>query len=460
MVDRHVASVSSNDPAPSEGGGRERGRSVPGWALYWVGAGPLFIAALVDVPRLWSFGSISGLGAVTVAEAVVSGVVLLWCALYPRRVLKLLSPYGLFLVWAVASVSWAPPDVKGYQNLAAYLLFGTVVMLGATLSALSDTRAERVIEWGVRFADVGGLGLVAVSFALRGWPTNIDRVPWLVHPRGVALMGLAPLAWHLARWYYGRERALVVAALWLLAIFISLSRMATATACLLLALVVILHRRFGTQRRISRVLLPGLGLAVLLAAATWVGPFHDRIFRKSPLTGETVGLNQIDLNESDRPKFWSVVIASGEQSPVIGQGLGSSQNVVSERFPWVGHPHNDYLRVWHDLGLIGIIGFLVTIVIWLRALWRGWRSAETDRDGSLGLAGLLALTSLLIPMLTDNPLMYSFVIGPVGLILGAGLGAGGLTRPAAHVAAPVARTKTQPSFRPWYKIERRRRRKS
>jgi hypothetical protein len=57
-----------------------------------------------------------------------------------------------------------------------------------------------------------------------------------------------------------------------------------------------------------------------------------------------------------------------------------------------------------------------------------WRSGPT---APRHLAALLALTGLLMACTTDNAIIYPFVVAPVAVLVGAGLG----TR--AYAAAPV-----------------------
>jgi O-antigen ligase len=435
----------------------------PARPLYWLGAAPLFLAGLIDLLRLWKVGPMTGLGALSLGQAVLAGLVFLLCARYPLRVLKLIAPFALFLGWAVASVSWFPPGVQGAQNLVAYVLFGIAVATGATLAAFSSSRTTWVFDWAAHCASIAGLGLIAASALFRGWPPAIDTVPWLVHPRAAALMGLAPLAWHLTRWYYGRSRDLVFVALWVVAIFLTLSRMATLTAFLLVGGVLILHWRLPShQRAISRLLPAAFGLAAILAAVLLVGPYRDRVFKTRPGSASVLpNLSKATFQETDRGAFWAEMIASGRESPLIGKGIGSSQIVMSQKWAWVAHPHNDYLRVWHDLGLIGIVLFLAALVIWVWTLVKEWalpvESAE-QHSGMLRLAGLLALVALIIPMITDNAVIYAFVIGPVGLLVGAGLGAGVLDEARIEARASLISSARLSEYREKYQRAPRRRR--
>lgn len=446
--------------------------------LFWLGAGPLFASALVDLPRQRMVGAMTGLGTLTIAEGGLAALVFLFCARYPRQLLYRLAPFAVFLLWGTATVFWASPDVKGAQNLAAYLLFGFALASAGALASRSRTRTERALEWGVRVMDVGGLSLVAASMVLRGWPPNIDKVPWFVHPRAVSLAGLAPLAWHLARWVYGRKQDAIPAALWLAAIFLTLSRMATITSIVLVAAVIVVQRlashQLGPLRKSGpRIALATLGIAAVLAAVVYVEPFRERVFRgSSARVGRSISMDDLKVSKSDRLVFWEHIANSASESPIIGKGIGSSQRVMSERWNDVGHPHNDYLRVWHDLGAIGVAALLTAFIVWFRVLFHELRVTTRHRSGEataqLELAGALSLIGLVLPMVTDNAIIYPFVVGPVGVLVGAGIGAQALVRLAKRsrggepiggagmMLMPIEQARF--AWKPKYRIRRRRKR--
>jgi O-antigen ligase len=82
------------------------------------------------------------------------------------------------------------------------------------------------------------------------------------------------------------------------------------------------------------------------------------------------------------------------------------------------HPHNDYLRVFHDQGLAGLVLFLTAWALLVLRFWRGWREAdslETGRGRRQGAALLLA-AGILASFLTDNTLVYIFVMGPAFIL--------------------------------------------
>ena len=265
--------------------------------------------------------------------------------------------------------------------------------------------------------------------------------------------------------------------------------MATGTALVLVAATAVLHYRARPRAALPRLAVPVAGFAVVVIAALSAGPFHDRLFRNTvthaPVVAAVPGRaaqGDAEFNDGDRPLFWAHVARSASESPIFGKGIGSSQAVMNERWPSVGHPHNDYLRVWHDLGLVGFAALIASFVTWARALARDWRQGTDDGEyaeaegapAQLELAGLLALVALVLPMVTDNALVYPFVVGPVGVLVGAGLGAravGGTGRrqgavPAVPNSAPNMTPNAAPAnpldarwtWEPKYPVRRRRRR--
>jgi O-antigen ligase len=409
----------------SESNGGSASDRVPTPLLRWAIALPLLAASIVDVPRLWRVGEWSWLGILAVAQLAVAGGALVVAGV-PRRLHGTLWPIGALLLWMALGTLWWPKTFDTPPNALAYLLFGATVSAAALAATVSRRSVARSIDNTMLAVDIVGLSIVAVSFASSGFRIH----SWIVHPRALAMVALVPLCWHLARWSAGRLSALIPAAAWIAAILVSLSRMAMGAALVAVVLTVLLHVIARRGVRWQHVVLLVLLLLGALGAVASVDPFRERL-----------------LKQQDRLPIWQRVVASALQAPIIGNGLGSSQTGGAlgywwtipppGRAPsslgyeyneyWAPHPHNEYLRVWHDLGLPGIACFLTALGTWLWTLYGGWRrSGEHPIAGNrppLELAGLLMLLVLMVAMLTDNPLVYPFVIAPAAVLIGAGLGA-------------------------------------
>jgi O-antigen ligase len=277
-----------------------------------------------------------------------------------------------------------------------------------------------MIEVAVRWMSLTILILVCISIAIKGLSED-----WLIGQRVMALIGLVPLSWYLTRFYFGVPNSLGLIALWLGLIVLSTSRTATAAALLLVMLVTFLkvwRRRSGGLGAIS--------FTVCAAAAAAFLFYRVPAFRDRWVTGDTgwVTVGDVGINVSGRAVIWDAVASSARESPIVGKGMGSSGILLVSR-DIGGHPHNDYLRLWHDVGFIGLGLFLFSVVTWASILAREWYAAE--RQGGpvayFELSGFLVLLSLLAGMTTDNPVVYAGVMASSGILIGAGLGAGAHT---------------------------------
>ena len=383
-------------------------------------------ASLIDSPRAFRAPGTTWLGIITLLETGLGIGALIFIRSVPKRVFALMAPYAALMAWAALSTSWAPPRTQGLQNAAVFLSFLVLATVAAIASTEYRRTVEHVIGASMLVADAIALALVAASVILRGWPTNIDAVPWFVHPRSLALFGLVPLSWHLARWALGNERAILLACLWVAAIFVSLSRTATASALLLVLLASVGRARADRSARqwIARPqYLMFAVVPVVIIGVLSFAPFRAR------LTGSAVrGENsqQFELRDNGRTAMWAGVMKSAAESPIVGKGLGTSESAVSDTYSWVGHPHNDFLRIYHDLGVIGLTLLVASLGPWLLILFRDVRRPRDDTSSPqpvLQMAAFGALLSLLLGMLTDNSLVYGFVMAPTAVLVGAGLGA-------------------------------------
>jgi O-antigen ligase len=392
--------------------------------VYLILAFPMFVAAFGSLPRKLDFGPISGMGALTVLEVGLAAAGLLACRRYPKGLLLRAMPYTGFLAWVALTTIWARPQLEGAQNALVYILFGVMVLFGGTLAARNPYRLEHLIDRGVTWITSVALTFVALELAHGGLPSDSEEA-WWIGPRPVAILGLVVLSRLLTRWYYGDKWPRVWIVLWMAAIVASISRAATATALGMVGVVVLAQVRFR-RRRLAITLPAAVGaVSVVLALAMTWAPFQERMFHGDAAV--TVG--GTGINVSGRLTMWRAILASARESPVIGKGLGSAQVVVAAAFAntpsQMTQPHNDYLRLWHDLGAIGLALYLAGTFSWMGMLGRDWYRGERSgaEPARLEFSGFLTLFALSLIEVTDNPIVYQSVMGTAGLFVGAALGA-------------------------------------
>jgi O-antigen ligase len=384
---------------------------------------PLVLAALVDLPGGYRAGTISALGVLGFAQVMIAILGLLLVRVYPRAVLSIFWPYAVFLAWMFlrSAVTWPSqqgPDQAALQNGMAYTLFGVEFLLGATVAAAATSAwTMPVLRRGFLLLDIIGLALVAVSarFGLPG--EGFESADWWVSPRSVALLAIVPISWHLAHWAHGARGEGFRAVLWMVAVVASLSRTATAVSIALGLLALAVQFWLTPSRFVRRVPLVLSGVLIVgLLVIAFPTTFYERFI--GGYTRYEVG--GFSVSTSGRTVMWPIVFDSAMQHPVLGGGLGSSQAALGEYI----QPHNEYLRVWHDGGVIAVSLLVFAFITWLLQLRRHyvWAVRTSRPHPEIELAALFTLLGIVLAAITDNGFMYMFVDAPAGLLIGAAFG--------------------------------------
>jgi O-antigen ligase len=400
---------------------------------------PFVASGLVDLPRLMHVGPISVLGAMSVVQVALTAAALAVTDSYSRPVLWRLAPYACFVGWMLgrSTIDW--PDQNGVQNAFAYALFGLHFLLAGTLVAARAGAAVSLIHLGFTALDTIALSLTAINFLVFGLPTGTgEDLEWLVGPRAVGLLAIVPLSWHLSGWCHGRRRAGLRALIWILAVSASLSRTATAVALVTAAMAFVAQAWITPGRFVRQVPIVVAGAAIVgLLVMVYQAQFRERFFEGY----NNVEVAGVEISTSGRDSIWPTVIESAMRHPILGGGLGSSQAALGGFDETVvGHPHNDYLRVWHDGGIVGLVFLLAAFARWLVHLLGRWTRAVRAMSPfpEVHLAALLTLVGIMLAAITDNGFIYAYVMGPAGLLTGAAMGMGAHEPVPRHGRAPAA----------------------
>jgi len=230
----------------------------------------------------------------------------------------------------------------------------------------------------------------------------------------------------------GQSKALPV--LLLLDVVLSLSR--TAALMSILVLAVGLAVRSASRGRALRVLvLLGAGVAVAWFAFTRFAPLRDRFEGGD----QAFSYGGAQFNVSGRADLWSFTLQDARHHWWFGGGPGSADRAVLNHFLTVSHPHNDYLRVLHDFGVVGLVVFVLGFVTLMVRTWKLGRA--TGRP--VHWAAFLALVGVAGTAFTDNVIVYAFVMVPLGVLVGASLSESSL--PESRSVEPDSRRATTPS---------------
>lgn len=359
---------------------------------------------LVDSLTRVNAGPLSLSGALTLATAVLcaflSPIIFLSRTSQKSGSGRASIPWPLtaFVVFALIALLMAP-SAEGLQNVAVYTIF--VASAGLTSVQIDSAGAQAV---GHRMRLVGVITTCAFMVTyLAGFRLFSERAFGLV-----GLIFLAVLIPHTPRRRIVRLAPFLVAGV----IALSLSRTATVIAIAMLMFLA-LRAKKGLKLLASLVMAFAAG-----GFAYWLFNFYEP-FRERFLEGDggaTVG--GVELNTSGRAVLWDITYKSSQEAPVFGHGPGSASALITPLFRNIGHPHNEYLRVLHDFGWVGLVLFGLGMVMLLTRIAARIRRSQNPIHWS----ALLSLVAVLSAAITDNVIVYPFIMLPLGLIVGASLG--------------------------------------
>jgi O-antigen ligase len=237
--------------------------------------------------------------------------------------------------------------------------------------------------------------------------------------RSFALFAIIGVAWYLAAWRYRQAGSIWWAGFTIVTIALSFSRTALVIAIVLFPLSQISLTSFKGFMRMTLTIL--LIVTVSFLAFTFVEPIRTRF----TAVGDNATVGGVKINTSGRSAAWPVAYASAMESPWIGKGPGSVGMILAKRVgPAFAHPHNDYLRILHDFGFIGLTFWLLGYWQLIIKTWQNWQWADkNDQENAyIHLAAFLSLVAVALAMISDNVVVYIFAMAPLGILVGASLG--------------------------------------
>jgi putative inorganic carbon (HCO3(-)) transporter len=222
--------------------------------------------------------------------------------------------------------------------------------------------------------------LVSVEWAVTKWFNLADIIyrsitPWVVdtvNPNVMAgsLVLILPLAMGgmFANWGKSSLLFRIVSASGVAAIsgilVLTLSRGALLALALALVIFITIRWQWGWVLMIIAIL--GIGMAVYKAGSY-------------PLLEALLSGTSLDSLES-RIQLWSRTLLLARDFPFTGVGMGMAGEVIHRLLPLslaetnlLPHTHNLYFQVFLDLGLVGFIGWLATLILALSMAWKVYR---------------------------------------------------------------------------------------
>ena len=307
-----------------------------------------------------------------VVIAVLAAAALLFegqvrAAVFSRSQPLMMWAFLPLMAWALVSILWSPDPLKSVRiwgGVMMLLALARVLCAGARLIPEEDRKSliSAVALGGLVFVALVGLENFSDGFVIKFLKGDRGRggddyKAWLNPGNAI----LVVFAWTVVMAVARRKNVFFgVATLGLILVVVASGPMKSAV----LALVVsaLLFSAFQFQKRLMIYL-----LALALVIGALVLPFVIEQLLASDELREAL----LDGNVSTvhRWRMWEFVVSRIFERPVLGWGLDSSRAIpgghelafhqYGELLPL--HPHNAFLQIWLELGLIGILALCVVL---------------------------------------------------------------------------------------------------
>jgi O-antigen ligase len=303
----------------------------------------------------------------------------------------------LFALWAAASITWSVEPARSQKEWQNEVVYTTLALLVCYIGAQAKDAARPFM---VALATGGVLACSSALWAFASGLPPESSSGWHGGPgdHTAALLTLMPCA--LAVLWYARQARWPRAAMWvgaLLIVLFAASAYATQNRTVWLGFaleiavfaIVMVLRRSGDRRAQFTIALAG----VVTVGATATVVLLVQAER------ETTGA--YSMRADPRLSIWPKATQHIEQRPLTGYGYG--RGLLRDRLPaeanhelaW--HAHNLFLDLALQVGLTGLILFVVVLAATLR---QGLRYAA-DTSAITAACGM-ALIAVLAGMLTRN----------------------------------------------------------
>lgn len=372
----------------------------------------LLVAILVDITipvdsflgyreQAASYGAIGGWN-ISVTTLGMAGLALIWSARLLARLgrpLRLLPEFSAYPLLYLAAVLLSLPSARDLELalFEVFLLLQALLIYLYVINHTDDGAGLRRIVM-VLVASLAVEGVIMVGLRLLGSSVTIAGVDGRLDPDGrvggtigspngaasyLTLLIALSFSVLLTNWPRGERRLAGAAfALGLLGLLLTQSRGGLIACVAALALICAAAVWRGWLSPVVPLL--GVGAAALLAIF-----FHNALLARLLADDGGSGYSRIPM--------MNLALKMIADAPLLGVGANNYAIMIKEYLTpefdqgWIFIVHNNYLLLWAEKGIVGLLAFLLLLWAMLREGWRGW--ARRDRAASpiaLGLAAAIA----------------------------------------------------------------------
>ena len=326
--------------------------------------------------------------------------------------------YVLYIVWLVIGLSYTSAPSYGFRVILKYL-YPLLIVLFAS-AAVRDKEVFLKAGVGARVVALISIAVAFIPYIGRLFP----GVFW--YGTASAIHYISMCVFSLALFYYTREKKknLLLCILFMLPCILWVFR--TSIMGTTLALMTFFFFKYKLKS------LPIIfSVFILFIVAVFAIPsVREKMF----INRENVSIEQFqrgeitkdDINSNARFGMWEHLenrFYDGKE--LTGSGIGSVQNYMYSNFVFGGLkvPHNDYVQILCDSGIIGVVLYLLVV---LTVITHSFIVYQNNSDVTIRMSAIIAGSSLAgvaLTMYTDNVVNYSmttlsYPFGFYGMMLG------------------------------------------
>lgn len=392
------------DRLPSDigGGGPQRSATADRWVSILVTS--VFAAVPLASVVNFSFWGRSLGGVIWILMSALAAIVVVNARSLNMKAIRF-GPMLAFLGLGGMSVAWTGVALDGLHAFGQFTAFGLTYMAVAstTPSASLVARAEKLAWIGLTIGGVVGLLYVSTTLFIE-----------TVEPRSLSI-SMAALFTVVTLRESRTSKIMLAGSLAFAVAAVTTSR--TASVVILALLVMRLWSSTRSQLKAAALIMAGVIFMVVMST----GAFQERMYFYELQAGASFADRVNAVNTAGRTAVWPEILERCLETPILGAGMGSVNATMADLAgPRFAHPHNDYLRLFCDGGVIGLALFWTFI---LRVVFNPAR--DTPRTGTVLSSretmrgAVMILICLALFSTTDNILIYiPYFMLPAAVVLG------------------------------------------
>ncbi len=378
----------------------------PEWLLYFIAFSRVNLDAIKvlnpEIVEKYVHWALSFDGIISAAVLLLGG-----CYLAKNRKAKIFQlpaakPYLGFLIICFISLFFSSDKIVGIRNFLQYLIYFIIYILIVNVLDSRDKNYKMIFT--VLLSSLipllaGFYQAITASGDLTATP-GLNRIyATLNHPNPYSYYLMIMLIFCLTVFFYATSIKYKVSSFALI-IPISLSLILTYSRAgwlgsllgLAIFLLMLLFRDLNFKKLIALI---GILFVISILIACFRFQILGRIFSLQTHNLDTLGF---------RFAMWGIYLERFMRSPLIGHGLGSSVSIAGEEMGYLILPHNDYVRLLVEVGVVGLCSYLAALISLVIYFLRKHKRSLFIR-GNILSAGVVALTFSVLLVHTSDSLI-------------------------------------------------------